>query len=396
MSGWEAAAGVPMEIRDDRRFLTHRREFAQWAEGRSAYRMEHFYREMRRKTGLLMEADGNPAGGRWNLDRENRKPLADGSGIPRPLRHEPDSVTERVLALVADRFPDHFGDLRPFWFAVTPEAARDSFRHFLDVALPSFGDFQDAMKMGEPTLYHAVIGLYLNVGLLDPLAVCRLVEAAYREGKAPLNSAEGFIRQVIGWREYVRGIYWLEMPEYAESNFLEASRDLPSFYWTAKTDMNCLSQCIHQTREEAYAHHIQRLMVTGNFALLAGIEPAQVEDWYLSVYADAFEWVELPNTHGMALFADGGILGSKPYVASGNYIRRMSDYCGSCKYDVQEKVGADACPFNLLYWDFLARHRERLQEHPRMGLVYKSLERMDPDRLTRIRAQANAFLADLG
>lgn len=392
MSGWEEAAGVPVEIRPDRRFLASRERLSEWAEGRKTLRMEHFYRDMRRSTGILMDADGKPEGGRWNFDKENRKPLRTGDQAPEPLRHAPDAVTRDVVKLVEDRFPRHFGVLEPFWFAVTASQAQESFHHFLQHALPRFGDLQDAMKEGEPFLFHAVVGLYLNVGLLDPLEVCRAVEAAYRSGRVPLNSAEGFIRQVLGWREFVRGIYWLEMPEYARSNFLDGSRDLPSFYWTGETDMNCLRQCVDQTRNEAYAHHIQRLMVTGNFALLAGIEPSQVEEWYLSVYADAFEWVELPNTHGMALFADGGFLASKPYAASGKYIHRMSNYCRKCTYDVKRATGDGACPFNFLYWNFLHQNQDKLRSNPRMGLVYRSLDGMEAEKREALLAQASVFL----
>ncbi len=393
--GWEKATGVPVEIRPDRRFLASRTRFAAWAEGRKSLRLEQFYRDMRRETGLLMEADGKPEGGKWNYDKSNRKRLPDGNIPPPPLRHSPDSITREVLALVNAHFPHHFGSLEPFWFAVSSAQAQESLDHFVAEALPGFGDYQDAMKEGEPILFHAVIGLYLNTGLLDPVDACRAVERAYHDGKAPLNAAEGFIRQIIGWREYVRGIYWLKMPSYAGTNFLDASRPLPNFYWTGDTAMNCLRQCILQTRDEAYAHHIQRLMVTGNFALLAGLAPVEVEEWNLSVYADAFEWVELPNTHGMALFADGGTLGSKPYAASGKYIDRMSDYCVGCRYQVKTALGPKACPFNFLYWDFLARHRDTLRGNPRMGLVYKSLDRMDPERLATMRSQAGAFLDKL-
>jgi deoxyribodipyrimidine photolyase-related protein len=350
---------------------------------------------MRKDTGLLLGAHGQPEGGKWNFDKANRKRLPKGEALPEPLRHLPDSITREVLELVDSHFPHHFGSLEPFWFAVSSAQAQASLRHFINEALPGFGDYQDAMKEGEPTLFHAVIGLYLNIGLLDPLETCRAVEEAYRAGHVPVNAAEGFIRQIIGWREFTRGIYWLKMPGYADSNFLEASRPLPDFYWTGATDMNCIRQCILQTRDEAYAHHIQRLMVTGNFALLAGIAPAAVEEWYLSVYADAFEWVELPNTHGMALFADGGILGSKPYAASGKYIHRMSDYCTGCRFQVKEALGPDACPFNFLYWDFLARHQSKLRANPRMGLVYKSMDRMDSERLTALRCQARDFLQKL-
>lgn len=395
MREWQDAVGVPVEIRPDGRFLADRDRFGDWASGRKSLRMEHFYREMRRETDLLMGSDGKPLGGKWNFDKANRKRLPESVAPPPPLRHDPDSVTEEVLSVVEERFPDHFGSLQPFWFAVSGEEARASLAHFIEEALPDFGDYQDAMKEGESTLFHSVIGLYLNTGLLDPLETCREAEQAFRSGHAPLNAVEGFIRQIIGWREFIRGIYWLKMPGYADSNFLEASRPLPAFYWTGDTDMNCLRQCVIQTRDEAYAHHIQRLMVTGNFALLAGLSPVAVEDWYLSVYADAFEWVELPNTHGMALFADGGVVGSKPYAASGKYIHRMSDYCRGCRFDVKETTGRGACPFNFLYWDFLDRHREKLRANPRMGLMYKSLERMKPPRLASLRSQAADFLASL-
>ncbi|NNM03773.1 MAG: cryptochrome/photolyase family protein, partial [Gemmatimonadetes bacterium] len=340
----------------------------------------------------LMTADGEPEGGKWNFDKANRKSLPKEMAPPPPLRHSPDGITKEVLALVEAHFPGHFGSLEPFWFGVTAEQAVQSLNHFVSEALPHFGDYQDAMKEGDPTLFHAVISPYLNVGLLDPMEVCRAVEEAYRNGSAPLNAAEGFIRQVIGWREYVRGIYWLKMPGYAETNFLEASRPLPEFYWTGETEMNCLRQSILQTRDEAYSHHIQRLMVTGNFALLAGMAPTAVEEWYLSVYADAFEWVELPNTHGMALFADGGIMGSKPYAASGKYINRMSDYCAACGYDVRKSDVPEACPFNFLYWDFLSRNREKLGRNARMSLVFGSLDRMDPEKRAAMRSLAETFL----
>lgn len=395
MQGWEDAAGVPVEIRPDGRFVATRSRFEAWAKDRKSLRMEYFYREMRRETGLLMGADEKPEGGKWNFDEANRKRLPKGEQPPPVLRHSPDAITRKVLALVDTQFPHHFGSLEAFWFAVSLAEARASLAHFIAEALPRFGDYQDAMKEGEPTLFHGVIGLYLNTGLLDPLETCRAVEKAYLSGHAPLNAVEGFIRQIIGWREYVRGIYWLKMPDYAETNFLDASRPLPSFYWTGDTEMNCLRQCILQTRDEAYAHHIQRLMVTGNFALLAGLAPDEVEEWYLSVFADAFEWVELPNTHGMALFADGGVLGSKPYAASGKYINRMSDYCSGCRYEVKEALGPEACPFNFLYWEFLARHQDKLRHNPRMGLVYKSMDRMDPERLAGMRSLAEAFLEHL-
>ncbi len=381
-------------LRDDDRFLADRERFSEWAEGRTMLRMEHFYRLMRRKTGLLM--DGNdPAGGTWNLDAENRAKAAPDLLMSAPLHFAPDAITREVLDLVAARFSDHFGDLEPFWFATTRAEAEAAFAHFLRHALPQFGTYQDAMLAGQKFLYHAVVSPYLNVGLLDPLAMCRAVEEEWRAGRVPLNSAEGFIRQIIGWREYVRAIYWWKMPDYAQVNALEAHRPLPSFYWTAKTDMACVRACVTQTREEAYAHHIQRLMVTGNFALLAGIDPHALHEWYLAVYADAYEWVELPNTIGMSQFADGGLLASKPYVASGAYIDRMSDYCGSCRYSVKAKEGPDACPFNLLFWDFVARHKDRLARNPRMAQMVRTWDKFDAAKQETLRREAGAFLDSL-
>ncbi len=390
MRQWPGTSILP-----DDRFLTSQAEFAAWAEGRKALRMEYFYREMRRKTGLLMDGD-QPAGGQWNFDADNRKPAQRDLLMPQPLRFAPDAVTSAVLELVEERFADHFGDLTPFWFGTTRGEAEAAFAHFLKTALPRFGDYQDAMLVGERFLYHSVVSLYLNCGLLDPLAMCRAVEAEYRSGRAPLNATEGFIRQIIGWREYVRGIYWLKMPHYAQSNELGATRPLPKFYWTAETDLACVRHCVTQTREEAYAHHIQRLMVTGLFGLLAGIDPHALHEWYLAVYADAYEWVELPNTIGMSQFADGGLLASKPYAASGAYIDRMSDYCGNCFFDVKAKAGPKACPFNYLYWDFIARHRDRIKSNPRMAQMVRTWDKFSAERQAEIAEDSARFLASLG
>lgn len=342
-----------------------------------------------------MEGD-QPAGGKWNFDRDNRNPAPGPLGLPQPLRFEPDAVTCEVLEMVATCFPDHFGDLTPFWFAVTRAGAEAAFAHFLRHGLHDFGRYQDAMLSGHRFLCHSVVSAYLNLGLLDPLAMCRAVEIEWRAGRVPLNSAEGFIRQVIGWREFVRGVYWWRGPDYAHSNELDAHRPLPAFYWSADTPMNCVRACVTQTREEAYAHHIQRLMVTGNFALLAGIDLHALHEWYLAVYADAFEWVELPNTIGMSQFADGGLLASKPYAASGAYIDRMSDYCAACSYDVRAKEGAKACPFNLLYWHFIARHADQLRHNPRMVQMVRTWERFTPEKQARLTRDAGRFLATLG
>lgn len=394
MRGWDALTGCGLTLLDDTRFLCSPDEFAAWADGRKQLRMEYFYREMRRKTGLLMEGD-EPAGGRWNFDAENRKPAQGGLFMPRPFRAAPDAVTQEVLALVGTRFAQNFGRLEGFAYGVTAEDAQAALDWFLREALPCFGDYQDAMLRGEAWLYHSVLSPYLNTGLLDPLEVCRRVEAEWRAGRVPLNSAEGYIRQIIGWREYVRGIYWLKMPGYTQENALAADRPLPDFYWTGETDMRCLSEVISQTRDTAYAHHIQRLMVTGNFAMLAGINPQEVHEWYLAVYVDAFEWVEAPNTIGMSQFADGGLLGSKPYAAGGNYINRMSDYCGGCRYDVKQRTGRDACPLNALYWDFLVRNGERLRGNPRLAQVFRTYDKMGDEAKQDLHRQAAEFLKAL-
>ena len=394
MLHWQQALAIPVEIRPDDRFLCSTEDFAVWARGRRALRMEYFYRNMRRQYGVLMQGD-QPVGGQWNYDAQNRKPPKEGLAVPPACTTPMDAITQEVATLVRERFDDHFGDLEPFGFAVTREGALRVLRQFVEQRLCLFGDYQDAMIQGQPWMYHSHLSFYLNCGLLLPLECVHAAQEAYHQGKAPLNAVEGFIRQIMGWREYVRGVYWLRMPDYAQANFLGATRPLPAFYWTADTSMNCLHQCISETKKNAYAHHIQRLMVLGNFALLAGIAPAQVNEWFLIVYADAYEWVELPNVSGMILFADGGYLASKPYAAGGSYINRMSDYCKSCRYKVSKKQGPDACPFNYLYWDFLDRNRSRLQTNQRLAMMYKSLDRMDDSKKHAFREDSRIFLRSL-
>ncbi len=392
MRHWHEASGLETDIRDDDRFLCRIQEFRAWARDRGAFRMEFFYRDMRRRYGILMDDDA-PAGGKWNYDPDNRKPLPKSLAPPPVPRFAPDAITQEVMALVARTFPEHFGSVNGFALPVTGRDAQAALADFVANRLPQFGDWQDTMKTGESALFHALISTSLNTGLLNPLDACRAAEAAWRAGLAPLNAVEGFVRQILGWREFVRGVYWLKMPEYGRLNSLGATRKLPWFYWSAETRMNCLHQAINDTRAHAYAHHIQRLMVTGNFALLAGLDPDEVDEWYLVVYADAYEWVEMPNVRGMALHADGGIMGSKPYAASGAYINRMSDYCRACHYDVKEVLGERACPFNALYWDFIGRHAERFGQNPRMAMPVRTLAKMDPARVAAIRAQAAGFLA---
>lgn len=389
-----AEANVELEIRTDRHFFSTPEEFAEHADGRKQLRLEYFYRELRRKTGVLMDGD-RPVGGKWNYDAENRGSFSkDGPGkIPKPKRFRPDTVTKDVIELVERKFPDHPGRLDHFDWPVTSRQAKNALADFIKQRLPNFGEYQDAMWTGEPYLYHARIAAALNLKLLDPREVVEAAEAAYRAGKAPLNAAEGFIRQVLGWREYVRGIYWLYMPDYLERNTLDAAEPLPDFYWTGDTEMNCLRQAITQTLDYGYAHHIQRLMVTGLFCLLLGVDPKRVHEWYLAVYVDAVEWVELPNSLGMSQFADDGVMASKPYCATGKYIQRMSNYCGGCRFDPAKAVGEEACPFTTLYWDFLQRHENDLKGNNRMTMQLKNVERKSKAELKEIRQQAERVRA---
>ncbi|WP_298295826.1 cryptochrome/photolyase family protein [uncultured Litoreibacter sp.] len=392
----EALNDLPLKVTQlqDTRFIASHAEFESWAEGRKELRMEWFYRDMRRKTGLLMDGD-KPVGEKWNFDHDNRKSAPKAVNHAGPMQFTPDEGTQKLLEFLEPKFSQNFGALHPFWFATDAEQAQRALTHWITYALPQFGDYQDAMMNEEKFLYHSVISLYINAGLLDPLDVCAQVEQAYKDNHAPLNAIEGFIRQVIGWREYMRGIYFLEGPGYTNRNVLKHARMLPAFFWGAKTKMNCVSKAVAQTKTEAYAHHIQRLMVTGNFALLAGVDPYEVHEWYLAVYADAYEWVEAPNVIGMSQFADGGIVGSKPYISSGNYIAKMSDHCKTCEYKVKDKTGPHACPFNLLYWDFLIRHRDRFANNPRMGNMYRTWDRMEDDRKDTVLSEARDWLARL-
>lgn len=389
-----ASAALPWRLLEDDRFYTTPDDFAAWAHGRKSLRLEYFYREQRRRTGLLMEGD-QPAGGRWNLDHDNRQPLPTALSVPEPPRHRQDATTREVIALVAEHFGDHFGSLEGFHWPVTRRQALVDLRHFIVHLLPEFGRYQDAISDAEPFLFHSRLAAALNLGLLSPRELCEAAEREYLEGRAPLNSVEGFIRQILGWREYVRGLYWTRMPDYKTGNALGAEGDLPACYWSGKTELRCLARAIEMTRDNAYAHHIQRLMVTGNIALLCDVSPEALCDWYLAVYADACEWVELPNTLGMVLHADGGLMGSKPYCASGKYIDRMSDHCRHCRFDPKQVTGDDACPLNSLYWRFLERHAEILSANPRMKLIYGSLARMSEEKRAAIRDQADAFLATL-
>ncbi|MEE2024641.1 cryptochrome/photolyase family protein [Alkalimonas mucilaginosa] len=392
---WQEQFNLPLEQLSDDRFLCSRQQFANWAKDRQQFRMEYFYREMRRYSRLLMNDKNQPEGGKWNYDKANRKACPpDLAQIP-PLQFEPDAMTRDVMVLVEQHFTDNMGDATTFRLAVTGKQARQAFLHFVEQQLAQFGDYQDAMLLDQPFLFHSICSMYLNIGLLDVRWMCLKVEQAYKDGKVPLNAAEGFIRQLIGWREFVRGLYWLLMPEYKTRNTLAAQRPLPAFYWTAKTQMRCMQQAIQSTIDYAYSHHIHRLMVTGNFALLTALNPDEVTDWYLAVYADAFEWVELPNTLGMALFADDAVLASKPYAASGKYIQRMSNYCQHCPYDVKKIYGEGACPFNALYWGFLDRNSEQLGGNARLQLAYQQWHKKPEQEQQAIRQHADLILNSL-
>jgi deoxyribodipyrimidine photolyase-related protein len=379
---WELS--VPLEIIPDDRFLASHADFSEWKRDRKQLRMEYFYRQMRRKYAVLLDADGAPEGGQWNYDASNRQGWRAKDEVPARPEVAVDEITGAVLEMVNREFPDHPGDLDRFYLGVTVAQAQEHLEWFLQNALPHFGKYQDALAEESPWLFHALVSMYLNIGLLDPLTVCRQVEQAWRDGRCEIAAAEGFIRQVLGWREYVRGIYWSTMPEYAQRNELLAERPLPEWFWTGATDMRCLHLALEQTLELGYAHHIQRLMVIGNFALLAGLDVEEVCAWYLAVYVDAFEWVELPNTLGMALHADGGLMASKPYAASGKYIQRQGNHCKQCKYSPAKTTGQGACPYNALYWHFIDRHLERFRGNPRMNLVVANWQRRDQAEKTAI------------
>jgi len=388
--------GVALDIRADAHFLCPTEAFAEWSRPRKTLVMEHFYRWMRKRHDILID-NGKPVGGKWNLDQDNRKPFGRrGPGLlPEPLGFEPDALTLEVCEAVERHFPDNPGTLDDFSWAVTREDALSALDDFIAHRLPAFGPFQDAMWQGEPYLHHSLLSAALNTRLLAPREVIDAALAAYEAGEAPLQSVEGFVRQILGWREYVRGIYWSKMPGYLEHNALGAEQPLPAFYWTGQTEMNCLAQTIGQTLETGYAHHIQRLMVTGLFAMLLGVRPRAIHEWYLAVYVDAVEWVESPNTIGMSQHADGGLLGSKPYAASGRYIQRMSNYCEGCRFAPDRSTGPDACPFTTLYWDFLSRHEARFRDHPRAGMQWRMLARLEPEQRAAVTGQAAALRASL-
>jgi deoxyribodipyrimidine photolyase-related protein len=383
---------LPLDIRDDRHFFSTVREFADHAQGRKQLRLEYWYRALRQKHSILMEGDA-PVGGQWNFDADNREAFGKEGpvNLPAPQRFAPDAITREVLDLVTTRFADHPGRLDSFGWPVTRAQALQALHDFVAHRLPLFGRYEDALWAGEPWLYHSLLSAALNLKLLQAREVVQAAQDAWRTGHAPIEAVEGFIRQILGWREYVRGIYWTQMPAYLDRNALDAQAPLPEFFWTGDTDMACLRDALTQTLTHGYAHHIQRLMVTGLYLLLRGVKPQEAHAWYLSVYVDAVEWVELPNTLGMSQYGDGGLMASKPYIASGKYIQRMGNHCKGCRYDPAQATGPTACPYTTLYWDFLMRHETLLAGNPRMGMQVRNLARLTPDKREAIRAHAQSL-----
>ena len=393
----EGTLGASLELRPDGgpggHFLLSRQDFLAWARGRKTLRMDPFYRWQRKETGWLMGPDRKPVGGKWSLDADNRK-AARGVVPPERPGFEPDALTREVMAEVA-QWPGHWGEVDGFRWPVTRSQALTALDGFVTAHLPRFGDYQDAMLADEPWMWHMLISPALNLSLLHPREVCEALLEAHARGTAPLNAVEGALRQVMGWREFIRGVYWARMPQMRSANTLDAHGPLPALYWEPeKSPMRCMRQSAQTVYDHGYAHHIQRLMVLGNFALLAGIEPLEVSHWFWAGFVDAFEWVELPNVHGMALYADDGFT-TKPYAASGSYINKMSDYCRDCRFDVKKRVGPGSCPFNSMYWRFMVRHRDRLSLNPRVAAIFRSWDRWPEEHQREIIARAEGFLSSL-
>ncbi len=388
---------IALEMLEDPHFYCSHQEFNDWVVGKKELRLEFFYRLMRKKHQILVDSQGNPEGGQWNFDRDNRKPFPKkGPGLISPPEFfEPDNITKEVIDFVEKTYPDHPGSLQYFQWPVTRTQALIALDGFVRHRLPTFGIYEDAMWTDTPFAWHSLLSSALNLKLLNPREVIGAVLLAWKKFDLDLSTVEGFIRQILGWREFVRGMYYLDMPQMATDNFYDHHHPLPKWYWNGNTKMNCMRHAIRQTLDYGYAHHIQRLMVTGNFALLAEILPQEVCDWYLAIYIDAIEWVELPNTAGMALFANGGRFTSKPYIASGAYINRMSNYCSGCQYDPTIRFGERACPITNLYWNFLIKHRKDFDSSPRTRLMTANLARIDVSDQAAIQAHAKSILTNL-
>ncbi|HEY8025292.1 MAG TPA: cryptochrome/photolyase family protein [Burkholderiaceae bacterium] len=381
---------IPSQMVASEHFFTARSDAADLFKTRKTWLMEHFYRHMRTTHKILLD-EGKPVGGQWNFDHENRKAWPGLPAQPADWRtgHNHTDLWHEITEAGVKSFGNPKAEALPW------PLGRDEARRHLDAfiahALPHFGEFQDAMSEQAERLFHSLLSFALNTKMLAPQQVVARAEQAWREGKAPLAAVEGFIRQILGWREFVRGFYWAHMPDYVHANHFENTLPLPQWFWTGETKMRCVAKAIGNSLDNAHAHHIQRLMVIGNFSLLAGLAPEAVHRWYLGVYIDAFEWVELPNTLGMSQFADGGTLATKPYVSSAAYINRMSDSCKHCHYQKNERVGERACPFNALYWDFFDRHAAQLQGNQRLGLVYRQLKDMNAEAKQTLRERATTL-----
>jgi len=388
---------VPLKLLDDTHFMCSRAEFSKWSSRLKTLRMEFFYRDMRAKHGVLMAENGEPIAGQWNFDADNRKgyPKQGPGDVPKPAQFVPSETTREVFELVETHFPTHPGSLAHFAWPVNRAQALDALQRFIDLRLPNFGPWQDAMWTDHPFGWHSLLATSLNLHLLNPREVIFAVQDAYQKYGLDLGSVEGFVRQMLGWREFVRGVYWTDMPALKANNFYNHQRPLPNWFWSGKTQMRCMQQVVDQTLQYGYAHHIQRLMVTGNFSLLAQLSPQAVSDWYLAVYVDAVEWVELPNVAGMALFANGGRFTSKPYISSGAYIKRMSNYCQGCRYDPTEKTGSNACPVTVLYWNFLIEHEAQFSNNPRTALMVKHVRNMTPDIRAQVQLKAQTIFSAL-
>jgi deoxyribodipyrimidine photolyase-related protein len=388
---------LQLDMREDNHFYCTHQEFIEWVANKKELRLEYFYRLMRKTHQILVDADGNPEGGQWNFDQDNRKPYPKkGPGIiDKPLSFPHDDITAEVITYVRKAYSDHPGSLDAFDWPVTREQALKALEYFVEYRLRNFGVYQDAMWTDTPFGWHSILSSSMNLKLLNPREVVNAVLIAWKKYSLDLSTVEGFIRQILGWREFVRGMYYLDMPQMAQDNYYQHANPLPSWYWTGATDMACLKDAIGQTLQYGYAHHIQRLMVTGNFALLAEVLPTAVCDWYLAIYVDAIEWVELPNTAGMALFANGGRFTSKPYIASGAYIKRMSNYCNGCRYKPDVRFGETACPVTTLYWNFLIKHRDQFEASPRTRLMTANLKRISDDDQKAITLHAKKILSNL-
>ncbi len=390
-------AGLTLEIAEDTTFTCTLEDFDAWAgDGRKRLTMEYFYRERRRALGILVDGNGKPEGGQWNFDADNRESFSNAPDLPGWYRARPDAVTHEVMALVERTWPDAYGRMEHFRWPVTPAEARRALDDFIAHRLCNFGTYEDAMWAGEPTVYHSRLSGAINLKLIDPMDCVQASVAAYESGDAALNDVEGFVRQIIGWREFIRGVYYREGRAYMRRNGLGHRGALPDFFWTGDTDMACLRDCIGTVVAEAWGHHIPRLMVIGNFALLGGVHPGAVHEWFLGMYVDGVDWATAPNVLGMSQHADDGVVGTKPYAASANYIKRMSNYCNGCRYDPGKRTGEDACPYNALYWDFLLRHEERFADNTRMSMMMRNVARLDDDTRRALRSRAASLRDDLG